>query len=82
MQFNSEHKVIISTLTRIEAKVFIKFLESEIVRHEDDITLARELITRVKWEILRCPEGMRKARILHAEEKPKAMDIGKAFQRA
>ena len=53
MEFDPRHKVIISTLSRIEAKAFIKFLESEIIRHEEDIEKARELITLVKWEILR-----------------------------
>ena len=53
MEFNEKHKVIIDTLTRIEAKAFIKFLESEIIRHQDDIELARRLITQVEWEILR-----------------------------
>lgn len=53
MEFNNEHKVIINTLSRIEAKAFIKFLESEIIRHEDDIQLAQELIDTVKWEVLR-----------------------------
>ena len=53
MEFNSEHKVILETLTRIEAKAFIKFLESEIIRHQDDVRLAEELITWVKWNILR-----------------------------
>ena len=53
MEFNKEHKVIISTLSRIEAKAFIKFLESEIIRHEDDITQALALIEVVKREVLR-----------------------------
>ena len=53
MEFNEKHEVIINTLTRIEAKAFIKFLESEIIRHSDDIQLAQELINRVKWDILR-----------------------------
>lgn len=53
MEFNKENKVIISTLTRIEAKAFIKFLESEIIRHQDDIELAGKLITQVERERLR-----------------------------
>ena len=53
MEFNSEHKVIISTLSRIEAKAFIKFLESEIIRHQDDIDQAKSLIGYVKNRILR-----------------------------
>ena len=53
MEFNNEHKVIISTLSRIEAKAFIKFLESEIVRHLDDINQAISLSGLVKTTILR-----------------------------
>ena len=53
MEFNEEHKVIINTLSRIEAKVFIKFLESEIIRHQDDIDQAKSLIGYVKNQILR-----------------------------
>ena len=53
MEFNSKHKVIINTLSRIEAKAFIKFLESEIIRHEDDILLAKELIRKVEHEVIR-----------------------------
>ena len=53
MEFNSEHKVIISTLSRIEAKAFIKFLESEIIRHQDDINQAKSLISLIKTTILR-----------------------------
>jgi len=50
---NKDHKVIISSLSRIEAKAFIKFLESEIIRHEDDIRQAQELIRFVEREIIR-----------------------------
>ena len=53
MEFNEEHKVIINTLSRIEAKAFIKFLESEIIRHQDDINQAKSLIGYVKNQILR-----------------------------
>ena len=53
MEFNSEHKVIIQTLSRIEAKAFIKFLESEIIRHQDDIEQARKLIGLVRTTVLR-----------------------------
>ncbi len=48
MLFNKEHKVIISTLSQEEAKAFIKFLQSEIIRHEDDIGLAKKLIQLVE----------------------------------
>ena len=54
MEFNDEsHKVIIRSLSRIEAKAFIKFLESEIIRHENDIRQAQRLIRFVKREIIR-----------------------------
>ena len=53
MLFNNEHKVIISTLNEPEAKAFIKFLESEIIRHEDDINQAKSLIGYVRKEILK-----------------------------
>ena len=48
MEFNEEHKVIIESLTRIEAKAFMKFLQSEIIRHQDDIQQAVALIRHVK----------------------------------
>ncbi len=48
LEFNNEHKVIIETLSEAEARAFIKFLESEIIRHEDDIKLAKELIIQAK----------------------------------
>lgn len=47
MIFNAEHKVIINTMNPDEARAFIKFLNSEIIRHEDDIKQARELIGEV-----------------------------------
>jgi len=50
MIFNSQHKVIIDTLTTDEAKAFVKFLKSEIIRHEDDINQARDLIYRVCFQ--------------------------------
>ncbi len=48
MKFNEQSKVIIETLNVNEASAFIKFLESEIIRHEDDIHQARDLIITVK----------------------------------
>lgn len=48
MEFNNEHKVIINTLSESEARAFIKFLQSEIIRHEDDIKQAHELIKMVR----------------------------------
>ena len=44
MIFNDEHKVLISTLNQHEAKAFVKFLQSEIIRHKDDIQQAEDLI--------------------------------------
>ena len=52
MEFNKEHKVIISTLNEAEAEAFVKFLRSEIIRHEDDIELAEELIRLVRFSCL------------------------------
>ena len=52
MEFNAEHKVIIGTLTKDEARAFVKFLESEIIRHQDDINQAESLIGYVKKEVL------------------------------
>jgi len=48
MIFNSEHKVIIDSLDESEAKAFIKFLRSEIRRHQQDIEEAELLIQKVK----------------------------------
>ena len=48
MKFNKEHKVIIDTLDACEASAFIKFLESEIICHWEDIKKASELISIVK----------------------------------
>ena len=48
MRFNKESKVIIESLTEPEASAFIKFLESEVIRHLDDIEQAEKLIETVK----------------------------------
>ena len=48
MEFGEDCKVIIGTLDEVEAKAFIKFLESEIIRHQWDIDNAKELIREVK----------------------------------
>ena len=53
MIFNEQHKVIVSSLNQDEASAFIKFLESEIIRHQDDINQAKALIGLVKKEILK-----------------------------
>jgi len=47
----ASHKVIINTLNEAEAIAFIKFLESEIIRHEDDINQAKSLIGLVEYRI-------------------------------
>ncbi len=52
MKFNNEHKVIVSTLDLPEVRAFVKFLESEIIWHQDDINKAKSLIGYVKKEIL------------------------------
>ncbi len=52
MIFNNDHLVIISTLNEAEARAFVKFLNSEIIRHEDDIKMARALIGKVMKEKL------------------------------
>ena len=48
MEFDKTNKVIIDSLNSEEAKVFIKFLESEIKRHYRDIQEAKKLITEIK----------------------------------
>ena len=48
MRFDEACKAIIYSLTRPEASVFVKFLESEIARHTRDIDEAKELIIRVR----------------------------------
>jgi hypothetical protein len=50
MVFDEEMKVITSTLNDSEARAFVKFLESEILRHQIDIDQAKRLISRVKAE--------------------------------
>ena len=47
MKLDKTNKVIIDTLDRNEAKAFIKFLQSEIARHEDDIENVYDLIRKV-----------------------------------
>lgn len=48
MEFDTTHKVIIESMSTREAKAFIKFLMSEIRRHEQDIEDAKLLIVKVK----------------------------------
>ena len=47
MKFDEENLVIISTLSRMEARAFILFLKSEISRHKMDIDNAIKLINVV-----------------------------------
>ena len=51
MVFGEDNKVIISTLNEAEASAFIKFLQSEILRHERDIKDAHYLIEVVQRQI-------------------------------
>ena len=48
MRFGKDHKVIIDSMNKTEAKAFVKFLKSEVVRHQEDITQADELMKYVK----------------------------------
>ena len=47
MIFDKQYKVIIDSLTLEEARAFVKFLDSEILRHRGDIIHAQELINQV-----------------------------------
>ena len=47
MKFDKTNKVIIETMNQEEAKAFVKFLKSEIARHQMDINNARDLIYEV-----------------------------------
>jgi len=47
MRFDEQHMVLINSLTTEEASAFIKFLKSEILRHEMDIKNARNLIYKI-----------------------------------
>ncbi len=51
MIFDSDNKVIISTLNKAEASAFIKFLQSEILRYKRDIKDAEYLIEVVERQI-------------------------------
>ena len=48
MEFDVTHKVIIESMSTREAKAFIKFLRSEIRRHQQDIDEAELLVEKVK----------------------------------
>ena len=47
MKFDNTNKVIIDTMNKMEASAFIKFLQSEIARHEEDIKDVYDLIGKV-----------------------------------
>ena len=47
MEFTKEHLVKIDSMNKVEAKIFIVFLETEIMRHQSDIIQAQELINQV-----------------------------------
>ena len=47
MRFDEVNKVIINTMDTSEAKAFVKFLQSEIARHQMDIDEASWLIRGV-----------------------------------
>jgi hypothetical protein len=47
VKFNKQHKVIINTLSKDEATAFLSFLNSEIIRHWDDIKQAYDLMKMV-----------------------------------
>ena len=48
MDFDRTNKVIIETMNKDEASAFVKFLESEIARHQMDINNAYDLRDSVK----------------------------------
>ncbi len=47
MKFDETNKVIVETMNQSEAIAFVKFLKSEIARHEIDIYNAKALIHAV-----------------------------------
>lgn len=52
MKFDpTEHKVIIDTLNHAEAIAFVAFLDSEIIRHNQDIEQAKELKAYIKKKV-------------------------------
>lgn len=44
MNFNEENKVIVESMNQAEAIAFVKFLKSEMLRHQMDIENARDLM--------------------------------------
>lgn len=55
MRFDETNKVIIETMNEAEARAFVKFLTSEIARHEMDIDNAYKLIDKVKQKFQLTP---------------------------
>lgn len=51
MIFDKENKVIISTMNKTESTAFVKFLQSEILRHQKDIKEAEYLIKMVERQM-------------------------------
>jgi len=47
MEFDKDNLVLVETMNREEARAFVLFLASEILRHRDDITKARLLASGV-----------------------------------
>ena len=56
MRFDSDHKVIIDSMTLDECKAFVKFLISEMMRHEEDIDNAATLVCEVYYRIKKMEE--------------------------
>ncbi len=57
MDFDEANLVIIDTMTKNEAKAFILFLASEIMRHREDILQAKALARAVAYKFeLTVPE--------------------------
>lgn len=48
MIFDKTHKVIIETMSNAESIAFVKFLQSECLRHQRDIDEAEELIKVIR----------------------------------
>ena len=48
MKFGKDNKVKIETMNKEQASAFVTFLESEILRHQEDIEDAEKLIQTVK----------------------------------
>ncbi len=51
MKFTPEHLVRIDSMNEVEAKIFIVFLEMEIIRHRQDIINDQALLNRAILKI-------------------------------